>query len=186
MYLVVGLGNPGKQYDWTRHNIGFEAINKLAYDHKINITKLKHRSYQGSGVLQNQKIILSKPTTYMNLSGESIRDTANFNKIEPNQIIIIHDEIVLDVGVVKLKFSGGAGGHNGIKSVISCLGTEDFIRVRIGVGNKPQGYNLSDWVLGKFFTNEHDNIIKSVTKSGEAVEYIIANGINKAMNIYNQ
>ena len=186
MYLVTGLGNPGIKYDWTRHNIGFETINKLAYDHKINISKLKYRSHYGSGTSNAQKIILSKPTTYMNLSGESIRDTVKFNKIDPEHIIVIHDEIALDVGSVKLKFGGGAGGHNGLKSIISCIGTQDFIRVRIGVGAKPQGYELSDWVLSKFATNEYKSIIESVTIASEAVEYILAHGIDKAMNIYNQ
>ena len=185
MYLVVGLGNPGKQYDWTRHNIGFETIDKLAYDHNIKLTKLKHRAYQNTGTVAGHKTVLAKPTTYMNLSGESVREMMRFHKITPDKVIIIHDEIALDIGTVKLKVGGGAGGHNGLKSLISCLGTQDFIRLRIGVGNKPPHYDLSDWVLGRFDTKDHPTIIQAVTKATDMVQATLQHGVDKAMNDYN-
>lgn len=185
MFLIVGLGNPEPKYSWTRHNVGFELINKLAYDHDINIKKVKHRSHFGQGVIGGQKVILAKPTTYMNLSGESIREIAKTKGIPLDHILVIHDEIQLEVGMTRLKFSGGAGGHNGIRNAIACLGSNDFARVRIGIGH-PGPIPLSDYVLSKFHTKEHPEVISSITRAGEAVEAILKDGLTQAMNIYNQ
>lgn len=185
MYLIVGLGNPGKRYDWTRHNIGFETIDKLAYDHHIKVSKLKDRAYQGTGVATGCKAVLAKPITYMNLSGESVRAMMRFHELTPEQVIVIHDEIALDVGTVRLKFGGGAGGHNGLKSVIHCLGTQQFIRLRIGVGAKPPHYTLSDWVLGRFEVHQHPTLIEAMTKATDMVQYTLQHGVDKAMNQFN-
>ena len=185
MFLIVGLGNPEPKYAWTRHNVGFELINKLAYDHHIDIKKVKHRSHFGQGSIGAHKVILAKPITYMNLSGESIREIAKTKGIPPERIITIHDEIQLEVGTTRLKFGGGAGGHNGIRNTIACLGTNDFIRVRIGIGH-PGPIPLSDYVLSKFHTKEHPEVIASITTAGEAVSAILADGLTQAMNIYNQ
>ena len=185
MYLIVGLGNIGTKYDWTRHNVGFEAINKLAYDHHIDLEKIKHRSHFGTGTIAGQKVILAKPTTYMNLSGESIREIAKTKGIPPENIIVIHDEIQLSVGDVRLKFAGGAGGHNGIKNTLACLGTADFVRVRIGIGH-PGPIPLTDYVLSKFHTKEHPDIIAGITTAADAVVEVLKNGHVLAMNQINQ
>ena len=185
MFLIVGLGNPEPKYSWTRHNVGFELINKLAYDNNIDIRKVKHRSHFGQGTIAGHKVILAKPTTYMNLSGESIREIVKTKGISLDNVIIIHDEIQLETGQTRLKFSGGHGGHNGIRNTITCLGTNDFTRIRIGIGH-PGPIPLSDYVLSKFHTKEHPDLISSITKAGEATEYILNHGVDMAMNIYNQ
>lgn len=185
MHLIVGLGNPEPKYAWTRHNVGFELINKLAYDHNIDMKKVKHRSHFGQGSINGKKVILAKPTTYMNLSGVAIREIAKSKGIKPENIIVIHDEIQLEPGVVRLKFSGGAGGHNGVKNTTECLGTPDYIRVRLGIGH-PGPIPLSDYVLSKFLKEEHEKIITAITKGTEGVLSILADGHTIAMNTFNQ
>ena len=139
MILIVGLGNPGKEYANTRHNIGFRVIERLSEIHNIPLNQKKHKAILGSGYIEGQKVVLAQPQTYMNLSGESVREIADFYKIEPEDMIIIFDDISLDVGQLRLRKKGSAGGHNGIKSIIAHLNSQDFPRIKVGVGEKPSG-----------------------------------------------
>ncbi|MCL1996541.1 MAG: aminoacyl-tRNA hydrolase [Defluviitaleaceae bacterium] len=185
-YLIVGLGNPGNAYNWTRHNIGFETINKMAYDNNISLTKTKHWANIGTGFIGGAKVILAKPYTYMNKSGESIEPLLKYYNIPIENLIVIHDEIALDVGRIQIKYGGGAGGHKGVLDAIDHLKTQGFLRVRIGVGAKPPGFRLTEYVLSRFFVQEHDTIVAAVGKAGEAVSSILIHGKDKAMNIHNQ
>ena len=185
MHLIVGLGNPEPQYKWTRHNIGFETINKLAYDHGIDVSKRKHKAIIGEGRIGHNKVMLAKPQTYMNLSGESVRAIIDFHKIPLEKIIIVYDEIAIEVGEIRIKERGSAGGHNGVKSLIANLNTDEFLRVRIGIGSKPPRMSLSDYVLSKFLPQEHDDIIAAVSKATEAIEYCLKETPQNAMNVYN-
>lgn len=188
MKLIVGLGNPGLQYRWTRHNVGFEAIDKLAYDNNIELSKNKFRAIYGEGIINYQKVILVKPLTYMNLSGESIRDFFNFYKdLQIEDLIVICDDINLDLGTIRIRPKGSAGGQNGLKNIIYHLDTDEFTRVRIGVGKKPDGFELSNFVLSKFSEQENQPIIEGISKCTDAIEMILKeNGLNTAMNQYNK
>ena len=150
MKVIVGLGNPGKKYENTRHNIGFAAIDYIAEKEGININTGKHKALVGSGYIDGVKVLLVKPQTFMNLSGESLRLIMDFYKLEPEDFLVIFDDIDLDVGRIRIRRKGSAGGHNGIKSIISHLGSMEFPRIKIGVGAKPPGYDLADYVLGHF------------------------------------
>lgn len=186
MNIVIGLGNPGKNYSGTKHNVGFEVIDKLSYDYNINVNKAKHKGVIGDGIIKGKKVILLKPLTYMNLSGESIKELILWHKISNKEIIVIYDDISLDVGEIRVREKGSAGGHNGIKSIIQHLNTDEFIRVRVGIGNKPKDWILSDYVLSHFSKDEIPYIIEGFTKAGDAVEMILDTGVNSAMNKYNQ
>lgn len=187
MYIIVGLGNPSKQYENTRHNVGFEVVDRLAEKYYISVTEKKHRAFCGSGVIEGQKVLLVKPQTFMNLSGESVRSVAEFYKCDSaTQLIIICDDINLDVGQLRIRKKGSAGGHNGLKNIISHLHTEEFMRIRIGVGNKPEGYDLADFVLGHFSRQERAAIEDGEEAAAEAVKVILAGGIDEAMNLYNR
>ena len=183
MFLIVGLGNPGKEYDGTRHNIGFEAINFIANKYNIDINRSKFKGVFGEGFIGNKKVILLKPTTYMNLSGESIREVINFYKIDTNEIIVIYDDISLEIGTLRIREKGSAGGHNGIKSIISNLGGDFFPRIKIGVG-QPKG-DLVSHVLGRFNKEEEEDLEKVIEAATKAVEIIIKNGTKEAMNEIN-
>lgn len=183
MYLIVGLGNPGKEYDGTRHNIGFEAINYIANKYNIELNRIKFKGVFGEGFINNEKIILLKPTTYMNLSGESIREVINFYKIHTDNIIVLYDDISLDVGRMRIREKGSAGGHNGIKSIISNLGTDVFPRIKIGVGGAKG--SLVSHVLGRFSQEELTVLTKTISATEEAVEMMIIKSIKDAMNKYN-
>ncbi len=185
-YLVVGLGNPEKEYRWTRHNTGFEVINKICYDEKIEINKAKHKAHFTETNIGGKKIYFVKPQTYMNLSGESVIEFVNYYKIPLENIIIVYDETAVPVGQIKIKEKGSAGGHNGIKNIIKVLGTENFIRVRVGVGQKPPHMVMSNYVLSKFLKEEEKDIIDGITKAGEAVMLILKENCSTAMNKYNQ
>ena len=185
MYLIVGLGNPGNAYKWTRHNVGFEVIDKLVFDYNINIKNAKHRAHIAEGQINGQKVIFAKPQTYMNLSGESVLSIMKYYKLEAENIIIVYDEIAIDVGEIRMKEKGSAGGHNGIKNIIHHLGTDEFLRVRVGVGEKPKHMVLSDYVLSGFLKEERQKIIDGITKAGEAVELAIKDSQIAAMNKYN-
>ena len=170
MKVIVGLGNPGKKYDNTRHNIGFEALDYIADKEGISINTGKHKALIGTGYMGGEKVLLVKPQTFMNLSGESLRPIMDFYKLEPEDFIIIHDDIDLDVGRLRIRRKGSAGGHNGLKSIISHLGSMDFPRVKIGVGEKPKGYDLADYVeLDVHLTSNnvvvvmHDSNLKRTT-----------------------
>lgn len=186
MNLIIGLGNPGKQYAATKHNAGFEVIDKLAYDNNININKAKFNALIGEGIIKNKKVVLVKPLTYMNLSGESIKAAINWYKISNKDIIVIYDDIDLDIGAIRIREKGSAGGHNGMKNIIYLLNTDEFIRVRVGVGNKPKEWNLADYVLSRFSKDEIPQIIDGFTKAADAIETILESGVCVAMNKYNQ
>ena len=183
MYLVVGLGNPGKEYEGTRHNIGFEAIDYLSDKYNIELNREKFKGVFGEGFIKGKKVILLKPTTYMNLSGESIREVVNFYKISNEEVIVIYDDISLEVGRLRIREKGSHGGHNGIKSIIANLGTDVFPRVKIGVG-APKG-NLVSHVLGKFSDDEVEILRETIKASSDAVSIMISKDTKEAMNKLN-
>lgn len=185
MYIIVGLGNPEPKYDKTRHNIGFRMVDALADRHGISISERKHKGLVGKGVIAGEKVILVKPMTYMNLSGECIRAAADFYKIEPENIIVLFDDISLDVGRIRVRKKGSAGGHNGIKSVIAHLGTQDFPRLKFGVGDKPAHMDLVDYVLGRFDRADEILVDEGIKRACDAVECMLADGCDMAMNRYN-
>lgn len=186
MYIIAGLGNPTKEYDCTRHNIGFAVIDEIARQNHIFLDGKKHKAIYGKGQIEGTKVILAKPQTYMNLSGESIRALVDFYKVTEEELIIIYDDISLDVGQLRIRRRGSAGGHNGIKSIISHLGTQEFNRIKVGVGGKPKGYDLADYVLGKFQKNEKPYIEKGIVMGAEATKVIITEGVDTAMNLFNK
>lgn len=186
MYLVAGLGNPGTSYNMTRHNIGFEVIDYMADSLGVSVKKLKFKGLYGETNIAGEKVILLKPQTYMNLSGESIRDFSAFFKIPPENIIIINDDIYLNAGVIRIRKSGSAGGHNGLKSIIYQLSSDQFIRIRIGVDSENRKTDdLSDFVLSKFSKEEIPVLEEAIIKAKKSVEEIIKNGAESAMNKYN-
>ena len=186
MYLIAGLGNPTREYEKTRHNVGFEAIDILADKAGTTVTEKKHKALYGKGYIGGQKVILAKPQTYMNLSGESIREIADFYKIEPENIIILCDDINLSEGQLRIRLKGSAGGHNGLKNIISHLGTQEFPRIRIGVGEKPRGMDLADYVLGRFPKEQQGVMEEAYRDAGEAACLMIEDGADAAMNHYNR
>ena len=186
MYLIVGLGNPGKQYDMTRHNIGFHTIDYIADKYGAKLTKLKFKAVYGEATISGEKVYLVKPQTYMNLSGDSVGEMAQFYKIPPENIIVINDDISLDVGRIRVRPKGSAGGHNGLKSIIYCLNSDTFPRVKMGVGApKHEDYDLADFVLGRFTKEEIPVMEDAIVKAEKAVAEIIKNGVQSAMNKYN-
>lgn len=185
MYIIVGIGNPGKKYESTRHNIGFIAIDYLAALFDIKVTKIKHKALIGEGKIEGEKVLLVKPQTFVNLSGESVRDIANFYKVPAENIIVIFDDVSLDAGSVRIRKKGSDGGHNGIKSIIYQLQSDMFPRIKLGVGAKPPGYDLADWVLAKFTDDDIKIMSKAVETAAKAVPEIIKNGTESAMNKYN-
>lgn len=187
MYIIVGLGNPGREYENTRHNIGFETIDQLAEAGGIRVLEKKHKALIGKGVIDGQKVVLAKPQTYMNLSGESIRELVDFYKVDvTTELIVISDDISLPPGQLRIRKKGSAGGHNGLKNIILHLGTQDFIRLRMGVGEKPAGYDLKDYVLGHFTGDEKKKMLEAARRGADAVRAIMAKGPDSAMNEYNK
>lgn len=186
MYIIIGLGNPTREYQATRHNIGFDVITRIADDNNIALDIKKHKAICGRGYIEGEKVVLAQPQTYMNLSGESVRELVDFYKAAADKVIIIYDDISLDAGQLRLREKGSAGGHNGIKSIISHLGTQEFLRIKVGVGDKPAGWDLADYVLSRFHDEEQPVIREAIKKSSEAVKTIIKNGMESAMNIYNR
>ena len=186
MYLIAGLGNPTREYEKTRHNVGFEAIDILADKAGTTVTEKKPKALYGKGYIGGQKVILAKPQTYMNLSGESIREIADFYKIEPENIIILCDDINLSEGQLRIRLKGSAGGHNGLKNIISHLGTQEFPRIRIGVGEKPRGMDLADYVLGRFPKEQQAVMEEAYRDAAEAACMMIEDGADAAMNHYNR
>ena len=186
MFLIVGLGNPTKQYEKTRHNIGFDVMDALAYKYNISISENKHKALCGKGVIEGMKVVLAKPQTYMNLSGESVRELVDYYKIDPeSELIVIYDDINLAPGRLRIREKGSAGGHNGIKNIISHLGTQVFPRIRIGVGEKPKGWDLADYVLGRFAKDEEPVIREALDNAAEACGIIVDDEIRTAMNKFN-
>lgn len=186
MYIIVGLGNPDKEYDNTRHNIGFAAVDMLADKYGIHVSEVKHKALIGKGVINGSKVILVKPLTYMNLSGEAVRAVVDYYKIdEEEELLIIYDDISLDVGQLRVRKKGSAGGHNGIKSIISHLGHDTFQRIKIGVGEKPKGYELTAYVLGHFSKEDMATLKEGMEKVDGAVTLILQDQVDEAMNRYN-
>lgn len=185
MKLIVGLGNPGMQYAATRHNIGFEAIDTIAELHNIAVNKNKFKALVGEGNIGGERVVLMKPQTYMNLSGEAVSACRSWYKIDNEDIIILYDDVSLAVGQLRLRKNGSAGGHNGIKSIIGQLGVDVFPRVKIGVGEKPPGWDLADHVLGRFSEDEMKELCPRLKDVSKAVETIITKGMDTAMNRYN-
>ena len=187
MYIIAGLGNPTKEYDNTRHNIGFAAIDALADKYGISFSDVKNKALMGKGVINGNKVMLLKPLTYMNLSGEAIRAAVDYYKIdEKDELIVIYDDISLDVGQLRIRKKGSAGGHNGIKNIILHLGHDTFQRIKIGVGEKPKGYDLADYVLGHFSQEELVIMKESLEKVCGAVELMLEGDVDAAMNQYNK
>ena len=187
MLVIVGLGNPDDKYQGTRHNVGFDVIDLLAEKYNIAVDTKKHRAYIGKGIIGGQKVILAKPQTYMNLSGESVRSLVEYYKVDPEtELLIIFDDISLDVGQLRIRKKGSAGGHNGIKNIIANLGTSVFQRIKVGVGEKPKGYDLADYVLGRFSKEDRELIKEGFECAAEAVAMITAVEIDQAMNKYNR
>ncbi|CEN31931.1 aminoacyl-tRNA hydrolase [Paraclostridium sordellii] len=185
MYVIVGLGNPGKQYEHTRHNVGFDVIDILAKEYGISVTKIKHKALIGEGRVGSEKVILVKPQTYMNLSGETLIDIYNYYKVDSNNIVVIYDDIDLEVGKIRIRKKGSGGTHNGMRSILKCLGTNEFPRVRIGVSKPRQGQDLADFVLSRFRKEEADDIQDGLEKAAKAVDCMIRENLYLAMNKYN-
>jgi len=185
VYVIAGLGNPGKKYHYTRHNVGFLVVDILSEKYNINITQIKHKALIGTGMIEDKKIILVKPQTFMNNSGESIREVVEWYKIPLQQLIIIYDDMDLPLGKLRIRSKGSAGTHNGMKSVIYHLQSENFPRIRVGIDKNPEGIDTIDYVLGEFSKDEKKIIFDSLIKAAEAAVTIITAGINEAMNMFN-
>ncbi|MCQ2541393.1 MAG: aminoacyl-tRNA hydrolase [Lachnospiraceae bacterium] len=186
MYIIVGLGNPGSKYEKTRHNVGFQVIDALADKYNISVNEVKHKAIFGKGVIEGQKVILAKPQTFMNLSGESVRELIDYYKIdEEEELIVVYDDISLEPGQLRIRKKGSAGGHNGIKNIIQHLGGEVFLRVKVGVGEKPKGFDLADYVLGHFSEEDAAVMKEAYDNAGKAVVAMMNSGVDEAMNIYN-
>ena len=186
MYLIAGLGNPGREYAGTRHNVGYETLDAVAAKYDIKINKSKFRGEYGEGFIEGEKVILVKPLTYMNLSGECIREFLNFYKIDNEKLIVIYDDISLPLGKMRIRPKGSAGGHNGIKNIIYQTGSEVFPRIKIGVGApEHEDYDLKDYVLGKISKAETEVLVKTAIDAASAVGVIIKNGTDKAMSEFN-
>ena len=185
MYLVVGLGNPEPEYCFTRHNLGFDVLNKILEKYNIKINKSGFKSIYGTGTIENEKVVLCKPQTYMNLSGDAIIEIAKFYKIPTNNIIIIYDDIDLETGIIKIRKKGGPGGHNGMKSVVERLQTEEFPRIRIGTGFCEAKDNLVEYVISKVSNEEYISLLKGIDLAENALISILEDGIDEAMNKFN-
>ena len=186
MIVIAGLGNPEKKYFGTRHNIGFDVIDALATKYNIELTETKFKAAYGKGRIGSQRVILAKPLTYMNLSGEAIRPLCDYFKVDTKtELIVISDDVELDEGNIRVRPKGSAGGHNGLKNLIAQLGHDEFSRVRVGVGKKPKEYDMVNWVLGHFEGEAAVLIKEGKERAVAAIEEIIENGVDSAMNKYN-
>ena len=185
-WLVVCLGNVGDKYDNTRHNIGFEVADELAERKNIPVQKLKYKALTNTTELGGKRVLLMKPVTYMNLSGEAAGEAARFYKIPPERVLVVCDDVALPAGKLRIRKGGSAGGHNGLKNLIQHLGTDQFPRVRVGVGQKPHpDYDMADWVLGKFQGEERKAMDAAVKRAADAVECLLREGADRAMNQFN-
>ena len=185
-WLVVGLGNPGDKYENTRHNVGFLTIDRIAEEQRVPVQKLKYRALTNTVELGGAKVLLMKPVTYMHLSGEAVGEAARFYKIPPDHVLVISDDVSLPLGKLRIRKGGSAGGHNGLKNIIQHLGTDQFPRVKVGVGEKPHpDYDMADWVLSKFTGEDLKAITAAIDKAAQAAACLIAEGPDKAMNKFN-
>ncbi|MCD7764743.1 MAG: aminoacyl-tRNA hydrolase [Lachnospiraceae bacterium] len=187
MFIIAGLGNPGRKYAQTRHNAGYEAIDRLAEKYGIRIETEKFRALTGTGYIEGQKVLLLKPLTFMNLSGESVRAACDFYKIDPQEgFCVLYDDISLPPGQLRVRGKGSAGGHNGIKNIIAQLGTQEFARVKIGVGEKPKEYDLVDYVLGHFSEEEWTTMTDAFSRAADAAAMLVTEDVQAVMNRYNE
>lgn len=187
MYIIVGLGNPGRDYANTRHNIGFDVIDRLAEEENIGVLEKKHKAIIGKGYVAGVKCILAKPQTFMNISGESVRELIDYYKVDETcELIVISDDISLEPGQLRIRKKGSAGGHNGLKNIIARIGHDNFIRVKMGVGEKPRGYDLADYVLGHFSAGERKLMEDAAGRAADAIRMIITRDADAAMNEYNR
>ena len=185
-WLIVGLGNPDKKYEYTRHNTGFMALDNFADRHNIKVNKIKFKSLYGTGVINGSRVALLKPSTYMNLSGQAVVEAMNFYKIPIERVIVLFDDISFDPSIIKIKRKGTDGGHNGIKNIIYLTGKDTFLRIKIGVGKKPnEHYDLADWVLSNFSKDEFKLMQEAFEKTSDALEFIINDKLDEAMNKFN-
>lgn len=185
-YLVVGLGNPGKDYENTRHNVGFDAVDCLAGKYSCQLTRLKFKSLCGTAVIEGKQVLLMKPNTFMNLSGQAVSEAMRFYKIPIERVLVISDDISLDVGQTRIRRKGSAGGHNGLKNIIALAGGENFPRIKIGVGKKPSpDYDLVKWVLGHFSQEEQKLLAPAIENAAQAVPLILSGNMDEAMNRFN-
>ena len=185
MYLIVGLGNPEEEYANTRHNMGFDTINKISEKYNIEVTKNKFEGLYGKGEIEGEKVILLKPQTYMNLSGHAVRKFMDFFKIEPEKIVIIFDDIDIEKGQIKIRKKGSGGSHKGMQSVVQMLGTEEIARIRVGIGSPENKKDMIEYVISKISKEEKELLEPGIEKAKEAVKIIIKEGLDKAMNKYN-
>lgn len=186
MFIIAGLGNPTKQYEKTRHNVGFDVIDAMAEKYKIAMNEKKHKAICGKGVIEGEKVLLVKPQTFMNLSGESIAEVLNFYKVDiTNEFLVVFDDISLEPGNIRIRKKGSAGGHNGIKNIISMTGTEQFMRIKVGVGEKPNGWDLADYVLGRFDAADREKVEEAIGDAIEAAVLMMKGEADRAMNLYN-
>ncbi len=186
MYLIVGLGNPGSRFDKTRHNIGFDMIDKIAEQYNIKVTNSQCKALIGTGYIEGQKVMLVKPQTFMNLSGDSVRPLLDYYKLDPEEdLIVIFDDISLPPGRIRIRKKGSAGGHNGIKDIIAKSGTQNFKRIKIGVGEKPEYFDLADHVLSRFLLIERKAIEEAMEHAEKALELLVADRTDQAMNEFN-
>ena len=186
MFIIAGLGNPTLQYEGTRHNVGFDVIDMLADRYNISVDGRKGRALVGKGIIEGQKVLLVKPQTYMNLSGESLRELVNYYKLDPeSELIVVFDDISLEPGNIRIRKKGSAGGHNGIKNIIAMTGTQNFMRIKVGVGEKPKGWDLADYVLGHFSTEDRAKVEEAIGHAMDAAVLMMQGEVDKAMNDYN-
>ena len=185
-WLVVGLGNPGEKFENTRHNVGFLVVDELAGRLDVPVQKLKHKALTNTVRLGGQKVLLMKPVTFMNLSGEAVRPAADFYKVPPDHVLVLSDDTALPLGKLRIRKGGSAGGHNGLKSIIQHLGTDQFPRLRLGVGEKPRpDYDMADWVLGRLQGEDWKAMEAAVDRAADAVECVLSQGVDAAMNRFN-
>ena len=185
-WLVVGLGNPGPKYEWTRHNVGFLVVDELAERANLPVQKLKFKALTNTALIGGQSVLLMKPTTYMDLSGEAVGQAARFYKIPPERVLVISDDVALPQGKLRIRRSGSAGGHNGLKNIIAHLGSDQFPRVKVGVGGKPHpDSDMADWVLSKFTGPDKTAMEQTIDRAADAVTCLLAQGVDKAMASFN-
>ncbi len=186
MYLIVGLGNPGKKYDGTKHNMGFDVLDEIIDRNRISLSGTAMKAMYGKGVVGGQKAVLIKPMTYMNLSGEAVGEYVRYYKIDPeNELLVIYDDIDTEPGHLRIRKKGSAGGHNGMKNIIAHVGTDKFARIRVGIGAKPDRWDLADYVLAPFPKEVRADVDDAIHRAAQAAEMIVAGDIEKAMNLYN-
>lgn len=185
IFILAGLGNPGSKLEKTRHNVGFDTIDLIAEQYNIKVNKIKHKALTGEGIIKGERVLLLKPQTYMNLSGESIREAVEWYKTPPENLIIIYDDVDLPLGKIRVRPSGSSGTHNGMKSVIYLLQTDSFPRVRIGIGKAPEGWDLADYVLSRFPPEERKLVDSAIAAAAEAAVTIITEGVERAMSRFN-